>query len=165
MKNTKENMTDRELSGLMDKWRVEMPDQQFFANLPAVVQAGAGQNSLPWWRAILSPLPAMSFGLIALLSVGLFGLGQRMAAENGLARAAARWASEDYGWASIDRALESVSGDLAATPGQRLEEYLSILDRGTYQSSRITPGSHEIIDNLSDDDLELLIDELQKSRS
>lgn len=158
-------MTDRELAGLMDQWRVEMPDQQFFANLPAVVQAAAALNSIPWWRAILSPLPAMSFLLIALLSAGIFGLGQRMAAENSLARAAARWASEDYGWASIDRALEAASGDLASNPGQRLDEYLSMLDLGTYQFGRISHGSYGIIDDLSDDDLELLIDELQNTRS
>jgi hypothetical protein len=165
MKDKNNEMTDRELLGLMDRWQVELPGQQFFASLPAVVQSEFSRPAIPWWRAALAPLPAMSFLLIALLSLGFYGLGSRQAADNSLARAAADWASEDFGWSSIDRALEALKGDPDASSGDRLEAYLSLLDRGTYQPGGSGSGQGAILDELSDDDLELLIEELQNTRS
>jgi len=43
--------TDLELSAVLDKWQVEMPDPQFFINLPAVIQQTALKPAKPWPHA------------------------------------------------------------------------------------------------------------------
>jgi hypothetical protein len=155
--------TDLGLSAILDKWQVEMPDQQFFANLPAVVQQAALKPSRPWWSAVLAPLPVTSFIMVAALAFGIATIQSRISSDNRISLTAAHWASENYGWSNIDEALESVAEDAPVTRNNSHEKYLSTLQKETYLYG--TDNAAQMLDELSETEMEYILSELQNTRS
>jgi hypothetical protein len=155
--------TDLELSLILDKWQVEMPDQQFFINLPAVVQQAALKPDRPWWRAVLAPLPVTSFIMAAVLAIGIATIQSRISTDNRISLTAAHWASENYGWSNIDEALKAMAEDVPASRDDSHEKYLSTLQKGTYLYG--TDDAAQLLDELTETEMEQILSELQNTRS
>ncbi len=163
MNKNKKIPTDLELSLILDKWQVEMPDQQFFANLSAVVQQTALRPAKPWWSVMLSPMPAASFMMVFLLAFGITAMRNRISSDNRISQTAAHWASENYGWSNIDEALEAVAQDIPVSQNDAHEEYLSTLQKGIYLEG--SDNATHLLDDLSETEMEYLLSELQDIRS
>ncbi|MBU1355970.1 MAG: hypothetical protein KJ620_05340 [Candidatus Edwardsbacteria bacterium] len=163
MNKNKKITSDLELFAILDKWQVEMPDQQFFANLPAVVQQAALKPSRPWWSAVLAPLPVTSFIMVAALAFGIATIQSRISSDNRISLTAAHWASEKYGWSNIDEALEAVAQDIPVSQNNSHEKYLSTLQKGTYLYG--TDNAAQMLDELSETEMEYILSELQNTRS
>ena len=156
-------ISDEQLLTMMDKWQVEMPDQQFFVNLPATVQTAVAKAEKPWWSLILAPLSITSFVLAAVLSFSVFNMHASIRTDKNMSLAAANWVSEKYGWSNIDEALEIISGEVGSNQNNYHERYLSTLEQGTYLDG--TDNASQMLDNLSDTELDALLSELQDIRS
>lgn len=155
--------SDLELSAILDKWQVEMPDPQFFANLPAVVQQAAMKPAKPWWSVVFAPMPVTSYVLIAALSFGIAAMQSRISTDKNISLTAARWASEKYGWSNIDEALEAVAEDLPVSRNNSHEKYLSNLQKETYLDG--SDNASQLLDELSETEMEYILLELQNTRS
>ena len=155
--------TDLELSAVLDKWQVEMPDPQFFINLPAVIQQTALKPAKPWWSAVLAPMPVTSFVMAAALAFGIAMISSRISSDNRIFLTAAHWASENYGRSNIDEALEAVAEDIPVSQNNSHEKYLSTLQKGTYLYG--TDNAAQLLDELSETEMEYILSELQNTRS
>jgi len=76
---------------------------------------------------------------------------------------AAHWASENYGWSNIDEALEAVAEDIPVSQNNSHEKYLSTLQKGTYLYG--TDNAAQLLDELSETEMEYILSELQNTRS
>ncbi len=163
MEQVNKIQSDLELSAMMDKWQVEMPDQQFFANLPAVVQQAAMKPAKPWWSFVFAPMPVTSFIMVAALAFGIVTMQSRISTDKRISLTAARWASESYGWSNIDQALEVIAEEMPSTQNSTHEKYLSTLQKGIYMNG--SDDAAQMLDELSETEMEYLLSELQNTRS
>jgi hypothetical protein len=163
MENKIKIMSDEQLFKIMEQWQAEMPDQQFFVNLPATVQIAAAKTEKPWWSVVLAPLSVTSYVLAVLLSFGVVNMHASIKSNKNMSMAAANWVSEKYGWSNIDEALEIISGEVGANQNNTHVKYLSTLEQGTYLDG--TDNAIQMLDNLSDTELDALLSELQDTRS
>lgn len=155
--------SDLELSLILDKWQMEMPDQQFFINLPTLVQQAALKPGKPWWSVVFAPMPVTSFIMVVSLAFGIVTMQARISTDNKISLTAARWASENYGWSNIDEALEVIAGEMPATQTSAQEKYLSTLQKGIYMNG--SDDAAQMLDELSETEMEYLLSELQNTRS
>jgi len=163
MENKNKIISDPEFISIMDKWQVELPDQQFFVNLAAVVQQEATQKPRPWWSTVLAPMPVTSFLMLFILTFGITAMRSRISADRKLSLTAANWASEHYGWSNIDEALETLAEENPVSQDLSHVKYLSTLRKGTYLYG--SENAAQMIDDLSDTEMEYLLSELQNTRS
>lgn len=163
MENEIKIMPDAKLAALLEQWQVEMPNQQFFINLPAMVQRAALKPAKPWWSFIFAPMPVTSFIMVISLVFGIATMQTRISTDKRLSLTAARWASENYGWANIDEALEVIAEEMPGTQTNSHEKYLSTLQKGTYMDD--SDNTLQLLDELSETEMEYLLSELQNTRS
>jgi len=163
MEQVNKIQSDLELSAMMDKWQVLMPDQQFFANLPALVQQAAMKPAKPWWSFVFAPMPVTSFIMVAALAFGIVTMHVRISTDKRISLTAARWASENYGWSNIDQALEVIAEEMPSTQNSTHEKYLSTLQKGIYMNG--SDDAAQMLDELSETEMEYLLSKLQNTRS
>jgi len=163
MENKNEIISDPEFISIMDKWQVEMPDQQFFVNLAVVVQQEAMKKPRPWWSTVFAPMPVTSFLILFALAFGITAMQSRISADRKLSLTAANWASEHYGWSNIDEALEALAEENPVSQDVSHAKYLSTLRKGTYLYG--PDNAAQMIDDLSETEMEYLLSEMQNTRS
>lgn len=161
MENDIKIMSDERLAAVMDRWQVAMPDQQFFVNLPAVVQLGSAKRTKHWWVPVFAPMPVTSFVMLFLLTFGFVTIRSQLASEKKLSQTAASWVSEGYGWSNIDKALEVMAEGIPET--QRDAKYLSTLHQGTYLYG--DDNASQMMDDLTETEMEYLLAQMQNTRS
>lgn len=156
-------LSEEQIYNMIDKWEIEMPEQQFFINLPALVQQAALKPKKPWWSVVFAPMPVTSFIMLFILAFGIVTMQSRISTDKKISLTAAKWASENYGWSNIDEALEVIAGEMPSTQNSTQEKYLSTLQKGIYMNG--SDDAAQMLDELSETEMEYLLSELQNTRS
>ncbi len=90
---------------LADTWQVEMPEENFFINLPERVRQQAEIQKASWWETVGASLGAAT-AMVVILAIGAYFLGVGLGQQKRLMAAAAEWQAESASWEKIDMVLE-----------------------------------------------------------
>lgn len=90
---------------LTENWKVEMPDERFFINLPVTVAESVRSKAIPWWQKGWTYWGSLAGVMTAVMLLFAWQLGSGLNADNKLVKAASEWGLDDYGWERVDEVL------------------------------------------------------------
>ena len=116
-KNKENNTLDQNLAKLLDAWKVEMPEERFFINLPVVVAESLRAKPLSWWQKGWIYWGTLAGAMTAVMLLFAWQLGIGINADNKLVKSASEWGLDEYGWERVDEVLSQAdqSTELSAS--------------------------------------------------
>lgn len=149
-----QGLSTQKVLQLAESWKVEMPGERFFINLPVTVAESVRSKAVPWWQKGWIYWGSLTGVMTAVMLLFAWQLGSGLNADNKLVKAASEWGLNDYGWERVDEVLSQA--DQNAQLSASLKDYDSaiLLEYGNTEQDDYQSATRDLTEEEWQDVLE-----------